>query len=414
MHQEGLVFPGTFVYRRGAPVREILEIIRFNSRSLDIVLGDLDAQIAAIRTGQRRIAGLLLKFGADRIDAAIGRILSHGEAAARRALAEIPEGQWSASDFLDDDGITDDPVPMKVTVTHRGGRFGIDFAGSPRCVAGPVNLPFGSTLATCKVAFKALTTPGEPSNGGHMRPLHVHAEPGTLFHATYPAATFTQWTGIVALELIFKALAEAMADRLPASSGGDVPGFMMIGVHPDTGANYAISNNDAIGWGATICHDGADTRNHPCQSIVRNTPVEIMETRTPMFFERVEIIPDTGGAGRYRGGVGLRRDIRFLADGEFLTVMKKTKTRPWALRGGATPEATRLILFPGTPRERSVGTVRIRVAAGDRVSILTAGGGGFGAPHDRSAANIAADIKDGYVTEAGAAADYNHPALPQT
>ena len=304
-----MVFPGTFVYRRGAPVREILEIIRFNSRSLDIVLGDLDAQIAAIRTGQRRIAGLLLKFGADRIDAAIGRILSHGEAAARRALAEIPEGQWSASDFLDDDGITDDPVPMKVTVTHRGGRFGIDFAGSPRCVAGPVNLPFGSTLATCKVAFKALTTPGEPSNGGHMRPLHVHAEPGTLFHATYPAATFTQWTGIVALELIFKALAEAMADRLPASSGGDVPGFMMIGVHPDTGANYAISNNDAIGWGATICHDGADTRNHPCQSIVRNTPVQIMETRTPMFFERVEIIPDTGGAGRYRGGPAPRYSL---------------------------------------------------------------------------------------------------------
>ena len=122
-----------------------------------------------------------------------------------------------------------------------------------------------------------------------------------LFRSTYPAATFTQWTGIVALELIFKALAQAMPERLPASSGGDVPGFMMIGVHPDTGSAYAISNNDAVGWGATTRHDGADTLNHPCQSIVRNTPIEVMETRTPMFFDRLEIIPDSGGAGRYRG-----------------------------------------------------------------------------------------------------------------
>ena len=411
MHQEGLVFPGTFVFRRGEPVREILEIIRFNSRSPDIVLGDFDAQIAAIRTGQRRLAGLLEKFGGDRIDAAIGRILAHGEAAARRALADVPEGLWSATDFLDDDGITDEPILMKVTVTHRDGRFGIDFAGSSPCVAGPVNLPFGSTLATCKVAFKALTTPGEPSNGGHMRPLDVHAEPGTLFHATYPAPTFTQWTGIVALELIFKALAQAMAERLPASSGGDVPGFMMIGVHPDTGSAYAISNNDAVGWGATTRHDGADTRNHPCQSIVRNTPIEVMETRTPMFFDRLEIIPDSGGAGRYRGGVGLRRDIRFLADGEFLTVMKKTKTRPWALLGGASPDATRTILFPGTSRQRTVGTIRVAVAAGDTVSIRTAGGGGFGLPRERSPADSAADIEDGYVTGSGAAPDLGGSAV---
>ncbi|MEQ8248098.1 MAG: hydantoinase B/oxoprolinase family protein [Alphaproteobacteria bacterium] len=395
MHQEGLVFPGTHVFRAGAAVREIHELLRYNSRMPDIVLGDLDAQVASIRTGTRRLKGILAKFDAATVDAALRRLLDHGEATARAALATLPEGSWAAEDILDDDGISDDPITMKVRVTHRAGKFEIDFAGSPPCVPGPVNLPFGSTLATCKVAFKALTTPEVASNGGHMRPLFVHADPGTLFNASYPAPTFTQWTGIVLLELIFKALAPVLPHRLAASSGGDVPGFMMIGQHPDTGATYAISNNDAVGWGATAAHDGADTRNHPCQSIVRNTPIEVMETRTPMFFERVEMVPGSGGPGQYRGGLGLRRDIRFLASGEFLTVMKKTKSRPWSLVGAGQPASTRTILFPGTDRERKVGTARTRVEAGDRVRIMTAGGGGYGDPTARDPALIEQDRIDG-------------------
>ena len=395
MHQEGFVFPGTHVYRGGAPVREIHELLRFNSRMPDTVLGDLGAQVAAIRTGTQRVEGILAKFGTDVISTALGRILDHGEEVSRAALGALPEGSWTAEDILDDDGITDDPITMKVRVTHKSGRFEIDFAGSPACVPGPVNLPFGSTLATCKVAFKALTTPDTSTNAGHMRPLSVHAEPGTLFNASYPAPTFTQWTGIVLLELIFKALAPILPDRLAASSGGDVPGFMMVGKHPDTGETYAISNNDSVGWGATATHDGADTRNHPCQSIVRNTPVEVMETRTPMFFERVEVIPGSGGGGQFRGGHGLRRDIRFLAAGEFLTVMKKTKSPPWSLQGGGQPVPTRTILFPGTPQERKVGTARTSVVAGDRVTILTAGGGGYGDPATRDSNAVREDQRDG-------------------
>ena len=164
-----------------------------------------------------------------------------------------------------------------------------------------------------------------------MRPLTVKATPGTLFHAEYPSPTYTQWTGIVLLELIYKAIAPVISDRLAACSGGDVPGFMMIGNHPDTGLNYAISNNEAVGWGATSEHDGANANNHPCQSIVRNTPIEVMETRTPMFFERFELITDSGGRGMYRGGLGLQRDIQFLGDGEFITISKKTKSPPWHL-----------------------------------------------------------------------------------
>ena len=125
----------------------------------------------------------------------------------------------------------------------------------------------------------------------------MRAEPGTLFHAVYPAPTFTLWTGIVALELIYKALAQGMPDRLPASSGGDVPGFMMVGTHPDTGEFFAISNNDAVGWGATPDHDGIDATIHISESIVRNTPMEVLEARSGMRFERLEILADSGGVG---------------------------------------------------------------------------------------------------------------------
>ena len=166
-------------------------------------------------------------------------------------MLALPQGSWTAVDWLDDDGITTDPVRMQVTVTIRDGTFTVDFAGSAPATTGPVNMPFGGTIACARVAFKAITSPAAQNNHGYMAALDVRAEPGTLFHAVYPAATFTQWTGNLAVELIFKAVAQGMPDRVPACSGGDVPGFMMVGTHPDTGELFAISNNDAVGWGAT-------------------------------------------------------------------------------------------------------------------------------------------------------------------
>jgi N-methylhydantoinase B len=404
MHQEGLIFPGTKVYRRGQPNREVLELIRFNSRMPDLVLGDLDAQVAATRTGERRLVQILEKFGRDTLDAAIGRILDRGERATRQALASLPRGSWTARAFLDGDGITDDLIPMQATVTLDGSSFHVDFDGSSPAVRGPVNVPFGRTETMCKVALKAMTSPLDPCNGGNFRPLRVDAQPGSLFHAVYPSPTFTLWTTSVALELVFHALAQGMPDRLAASSGGDVPGFMMVGIHPDTRRLFAVSNNDAIGWGATRHHDGANATNHLSQSLVRNTPIEVLELKTGMRIERLELRTDSGGAGQYRGGVGLRRDIGFVSEGEFLSVMKKTRTRGWALAGGHDTEPNGMLLFPDSDRAVRVGTRRTAVVAGDRVRNLTAGGCGYGCPADRDPARVLDDVLDGYVSP-GAARD---------
>jgi N-methylhydantoinase B len=398
MHQEGLIFPGTKVIKAGKPDREILELIRFNSRMPDLVLGDFNAQVAALRTGERRIKELLEKFGRSTLEAAIEVIQAHGERTSRRALADLPKGTWTAVDWLDDDGISDEQLRMQATVTITDEAFEVDLNGSHGTAKGPVNMPFGSTLAMCKVAFKALTTPDEPANAGQMRPLVVKAEPGNLFHAVYPAPTFTLWTGIVALELIFKALGQGMPERLAASSGGDMPGYMMVGIHPDTQQLFAISNGDVVGWGATREHDGSDLTIHFSEGVARNTPIEVMEARTTMFFERVEAVTDSGGAGRHRGGVGLRRDVRFVGEGEVITVAKKTKVRPWALDGGQEPESNSLVAYPDTDREWHVSTKRVPVRPGDRFRVVTAGGGGHGDPRDRDPEAVREDVLDGFVS----------------
>jgi N-methylhydantoinase B len=406
MHQEGMIFPGTKVVKRGTPDREILELIRFNSRMPDAVLGDLNAQIAAIRTGERRLIELIEKFGGETLERCIDSILDHGERTALRELATFPEGSWVASDWIDGDGITDEPLRLQVRVTIREGRFELDWEGSAPAARGPVNMPFGSTISTCRMAFKALTSPHEPTNAGQMRPLRVRAEPGTLMHAVYPAPTFTLWTGMVALELIFKALAQAVPERIAASSGGEVPGYMMVGVHPDSGRMFAVSNGEAVGWGAAPDHDGADVRNHLCQTVVRNTPIEVMEAKTTMFFERAEIVTDSGGAGHWRGGVGMRRDVRFLGPGELLTVSKKTTSPPWALDGGRESTPNTLLAYPDTPRERRVSSERIRVEAGDRFRVIAAGGGGRGDPRMREPARVREDVADGFVSPGAARAIY--------
>jgi N-methylhydantoinase B len=406
VHQEGLLFPGTKVFERGVPDEKILEIIRFNSRMPDLVIGDLHAQVATLRTGERRLREILQKFGRPQVTAAIDRVIELGEQAALEAIRALPQGSWTAVDWLDDDGISDDPVRLQVTVTIDGDRFVCDFSGSAPATRGPVNMPLGSTIACARVAFKAFTTPEAQTNAGHFAPLEVRAEPGSLFHAVYPAATFTQWTGNLAVELILKALAQGMPELVAACSGGDVPGFMMVGEHPETGELFAISNNDFVGWGATPTHDGQGPANHLCQTAGRGTPIEVLEARSGMFFERLEIRCDSGGAGRFRGGPGLRRDIRFRSAGAFLSVIKRTKSPPWALAGGDESEPNRVVVFPGTEREHVISTKRIAVQPGDRISLLTAGGGGHGDPRSRDRNAIRHDLAEGYVSATAALTSY--------
>ncbi|PZU06401.1 hydantoinase B/oxoprolinase family protein [Sphingomonas sp.] len=396
MHQEGLIFHGTKIYRQGALNTELRELIRFNSRSPDIVLGDLEAQVAAIRIGERRLQEMHRKFGARAYDDTIARMLEHGERTTRAAIALLPQGSWEAEDIIDDDSVSDDPVPIRVRVTIEQDKVIFDFAGSSPAVRGPINIPPGLTQTICKFVLKSLTTPSIPTNAGQFRALEVRAPEGSLFSAAYPVATYTQWGTHVAVDLVYKALAKALPERLAACSGGDLFGFMMVG--QKDGVRFAMGSNDAVGWGATIDHDGGNALNHISGALVRNTPIEVMEIKSAMFCEIFELRPDSGGAGEHRGGLGLSRTIRFAAPGEFLTINKRSKSAPWALQGGCSPAPNQAIYFPGTPTEVRGGTHRAAVATGDRVICHSAGGGGYGDPRRREPAKVLEDVLDGYVS----------------
>lgn len=397
MHQEGLIFPGTKIVKEGTVDEEIIELVRFNSRLPETVIGDFHAQLAAIRTGERRLREIWQKFGFETVQEAQRMILDHGEKLTRAALAELPDGTWTASDWLDDDGISDELIPMRVTITIAGDTMDVNFEGSSAAVPGPVNIPFGATESLGKAVLKGMTTPNEPTNAGHYRPLTVRAEEGTLFHAAYPAATFTLWSQIVAFELLHKALAQGVG-AIPASSGGDEPGFMVVGFDPRAGRDFVISNNEGIGWGAGPDHDGANAQQHPSQSVVRNTPVEVLEQRAPLLHHRVELITDSGGPGCRRGGVGIRREVELLAPCEVLSMKKKSKTSPWALAGGHEPEPSFMLLWPGTDRECRVGMHRAAMHPGDRFVNITAGGGGWGDPLARDPRLVLDDVREGYVS----------------
>ena len=397
MHQEGLIFAGIKLINRGEVDPQIMDILRYNSRMPDTIIGDFNAQISAIRVGERRLHQIWEKFGLAKVDTAIDRIVEHGAQTASEAVRAMPDGQWSAFDWLDDDGISHDLIRMAVTVTIEGDKFTVDYSDSDGAVPGPVNMPFGKTLSLAKTVFKSLTTPDTPANHGHYAPLTVSCPPGNLFHAVYPAATFTLWTGMAAFELINKALAQGMA-QIHASSGSDEPGFMAVGAHPDTEDMYAVSNNEGIGWGATPNHDGANALQHPSTSAVRNTSMEVLEHKSPIFHQRLELRQDSGGAGRWRGGLGICREVKFLATGEMLSMKKKTKTKPWALRGGHEPETNAMIVWPDTDRAHRARMERFTMQPGEGFRNLSAGGGGWGDPLDRPIELVREDVLDEYVS----------------
>ncbi|WP_049924036.1 hydantoinase B/oxoprolinase family protein [Halopiger djelfimassiliensis] len=421
VHQEGVIFPGTKVYKGGEPDEEILDLIRFNSRIPDKVLGDLNAQIAAIRTGKQRLRELHGKYGGETVGRCIDRIQNHGERTAREAVRELPDGTWSAVDYAD--GTTGDRIRIEVEVTIDGERVHVDFSGSSEQVDEPLNIPRGMTETVCKLCFKAITTPGEDSNAGQYAPLSIHAPEGNLFNASYPAPTFTIWTGIVSVDVVFKALAKAMPERIPASSGGDLNDVMLFGEDPETGRQFVEANNDAVGWGATNDHDGANSVMHVTETMVQNIPVEVFENKAPISFDELSLRQDSGGPGKHRGGLGLRRDYRIEHPVGALSIVQKTREPGWGIDGGEPGAKNGLVLdleddadervqvlVDNTDRydddKLRVGMFRGTFHEGEVISNRTGGGGGYGDPYDRDPEAVRQDVLDGYVSRKAAREDY--------
>lgn len=433
VHQEGIMVPGEKIVKRGATNEEMVRILCANSRAPETLVGDLNAEVAALRVGVQRVRELFEKYGAATVEAATGEILRVGEEQARAAVRSLPDGEWEAEEWMDNDGVGDDLVRIHVRVAIYDDEMLVDYTGSSEQVAGPINLALGMAESAARICFKTVTTPMEPSNAGQFRPLSVVAPEGSLFNATYPSPMFTIWAGVLAMETIYKALAQAAPELVPASSGGDLgdPGF--YGREPYTGRQVWHQTNAGVGWGARHDSDGINTTQHISMCTVKNIPVEVVESRLPVLVERAHLRTDSGGPGRYRGGLGSVRDYRFLDGFGALTIVKKTRTEGWGLQGGKSGPKNVSVLIPdiqapdweerwrrdvivyadngylyedAKPERIYCGMFRGEFHRGDVISYLAAGGGGYGDPFGRPPGEVREDVLDGYVSREAAASEY--------
>ncbi|WP_152095388.1 hydantoinase B/oxoprolinase family protein [Rhizobium dioscoreae] len=399
--QEGLRLPGVKVVRSDRFSGEVLRIIRENVRLPEVAIGDLTAQVATVRVAARRMGELAHKYGTDVVEAAFNHLLSVSEKQARAAITALPDGIYEAEDIIDGDGVTTDPISVKVAVTISGDRLTADFTGCPPAVAGPINCAAGALQSAVRTIFKALVAPQAPSNEGWFRPLSVIAPKGSVFTAEKPSPTGWYYEGSVhASELVWKALAKLMPERFSAGSytslcvlyvsGKDEAGQPFIHIEPQHG-----------GWGASRDGDGANALIALTDGDTYNYSVEVIEARFPLLVRRYGLNVEGGsGAGRRRGGFGVIRDYEILGDGaSAYCSFGRTDTPPWGIEGGKSGSINLLQLQESGGKVRNFGREpHIELKRGDLVRIITGGGGGWGDPRAREREQVRRDVEDGYIT----------------
>jgi len=409
IYAEGLQMRSLKIYEAGRRNETLWQIIRDNVRYPDAALGDLRAQIASCQLGARRYGELLARYGRETVEACIARIWDRAEQAARQVVESIPDGTYEAESFLDNDGRNlDVPVRVKVKVQVQGSQMTIDYSDMHPQVPSPMNSGRSGGIAGARVAFKALTSPDLDVNEGCFRPLVVDLPDGTILSAKPPAA-LGLWSIALptVIDTILKALAPAVPPLIPAAHKGDMGGCSFFGFRPD-GSRFILMNIFGGGWGGRPNEDGESASVSVCQGDVRNTPVELQEIKYPFLIDEHRLRRDSGGAGRFRGGLGLEITYRALQGCKANINCDRTRDPPWGLHGGLPGETNKAIVRRAADGAETVvfKATEIEIAAGDTVTFLTAGGGGYGDPRERASDAIAADVAAGTVSPPAAEADY--------
>ncbi len=404
IYQEGLLFPAIKLYDRGEPIQSLFELIAVNVRTPAMTLGDLRAGVAALKVTQERVFGLCEKYGVQALQTAIERLLDQGKRAAGAKLATLPPGTYRASGFLDNDGLTDNPVPIQVAVTVSPDEFICDFTGSAPQTRGPINTTLSSLGASCKSAFKAIIDPWMPTNDGVFRLLRIIAPAGCVFNAQRPAPVSTYWeSSDYATDLIWQALAEIVPDRLSAGHSLSVCGTILAG-EDERGQPWILVEPQPGGWGASQWEDGESGLVVAGDGETYNIPVEVAETRFPIRVERYTLNCDGAGMGRRRGGFGLIREYHILADNgaELTASFGRHKFPPWGAAGGRAGSVNAVEVLDGDRLLFRRGKVtRHRLKKGDLVRLITGTGGGWGRTVEREKELIERDLREGYVSNRG-------------
>jgi N-methylhydantoinase B len=399
--QEGLQFPNIKLFAEGVANDAVIEMIRANVRLPDMSLGDMWAGVAAVRVGEERVLELIGRYGRDAFFDAVEGLLDYSERATRSELEKLPRGVFEAEDWIDDDGIGNGPFPIRVKVTITGDRFVADFTGSHRQVPGPINNTYTGLVSGVRGAFLALTSPSTPNNEGCFRPLEVICPPGTLFTASRPAPVSTYWeTLLYANDLIWKALAPHVGDRLPAGHLLSTCGTIIAETRPETGELQILVEPLVGGWGAGRSQDGQNGQFCAGDGETFNIPVEVTEAAYGLRVEQYAFHNEDGGGGAFRGGKGVVLDYRVIADEVYVTAAYgRHRFSPWALAGGEEGSRNYIEIRRNDGSVERFGKVaRCRVARGELIRLVTATGGGYGDPLRRERRLVAEDLRNGFIT----------------
>jgi N-methylhydantoinase B len=405
-HQEGIFIPPIKIVEAGEEVEQVIRLIASNSRTPENLRGDLRAQRNSMRVGERRVAELVERHGLETYEACVEIILDQAEARVRDRIAQIPDGSYHFEDHMDDCGPGTDPIKVAVTVTVEGDGMVIDFDGTDPQTESGLNSYFNYTRSYTYMAVKCLTDPTGPMNAGALRPITITAPEGSFVNPRRPAGGGPR---AIICHRVFEVVIGALAQAVPEDVVAACSHFANPtwgGFDPARGKRFVTYELVFGGTGARAHRDGVEAMSSPFNA--SNIPAEALEITQPAVVERFEIVPDTGGAGEFRGGCAVRRDVRVLGEKvKFSNLSERQRFRPYGLFGGEPGALGRTVINPNTDRERIVpGKASIDLEYGDVVSFQLSGAGGYGNPFARDPERVARDVRLGYVSRNAACESY--------
>jgi N-methylhydantoinase B len=427
VYQEGLRLPPVKLFEGGRYNTQVWRIILANHRTPRNTWGDFHAMIGALTVGERRLMSLIDRYDLDTVREGASRLIDYSDRRLRAEIAELPDGEYAANMWVEDDGVGTEPFEVKVKVVIRGDEIIADFTGSSPQVRGPMNAVYVVAASAVYNAVFCVADPMMliPRNSGCYRPIRIIAPPGTVVNVRHPGPSVGGNTDLQPklIDLLLEALLKAAPDRVAASTGGSSSNLLFGGVHPDTGLFYSNYHYDGMGTGATLSKDGNDaetTRHSNC----RNTPVEVFEHRYPLLTVRHGLVEDSGGPGRHRGGLATDRTLRVMADEvTFSALFDRCRIAPRGIAGGGDAQGSEILVRKaGTAEFKRFDEVfgvasptkftNVVLKRGDELRYRTAGGGGYGPADERDPELVRTDVLDGYVSAGAARRQYGLPEEP--
>lgn len=393
IYQEGLRIPVLKLYRAGQVDDTVERVIARNVRVPDRVLGDLRAQYAAAKVGVRELTALFDRYGRKQARTYFAELLDYAERLTRDEIRRWPKGTFKFVDYIDDDGLSPDPIPISVTLTVHDDHVSVDYTGSAPQVRAAINSTLSYTKSCTYLSVRCALAADVPNNAGVFRCVDIHVPPGSVLNPVEPAAVAARaLTGYRVFDAMLGALAQVVPGRIPAAGEGGNTVVCMSG-KDDANKPYIIVDMICGAWGARPDADGIEAITNASQNL-SNTPVEVLEAQHPVRVEAYELQPDSCGAGRYRGGLGIRRSYRALADDVLLQLRAdRMKFRPYGLNGGgAASPAANILERAGEPPRHLPSKVNMTIARGDVITHIQPGGGGFGDPLERDFQAIERDV----------------------